>query len=343
MVLKSELNKAVANLVTTTQLSNATSGLLLKSEFETAKAELVAANDYTAASIIAKVNGDSSNIKISANKIDVDGLLSGGDATFIGDFYAKHIAFGYTGDHGTSGAVYDNGWGGLKFGTLDGNTTNGYDVSNTCLYLGAVANGYGFLTLKGSGSINSFLSGGRLQFSSTIDEDSTIGMTGISTGSPGCNIDDHSFYAIRSNGNAVELTAKESGSYLYVTDSEGTSWVRGSGTTSSSDIRLKTIIENVNLTAEDLKDAPLFKYTYKTGTTVNTGTSAQYWQTIIPDAVIEDEDGYLALNYSKVATVTAITAVKEIAALKAENTTLKERVEALEARLQLIENKLNAQ
>lgn len=116
-----------------------------------------------------------------------------------------------------------------------------------------------------------------------------------------------------------------------------------SGPTTVSDMRLKNIVENINFVADDFKDAPLFKYTTINGTDINTGTSAQYWQTIIPDAVIEGEDGYLALNYSKVATVTAITAVKEIATLKAENTTLKERVEALEARLQLIENKLNAQ
>ena len=48
------------------------------------------------------------------------------------------------------------------------------------------------------------------------------------------------------------------------------------------------------------------------------------------------------MNYITLNTVASLTSAKEIVKLKEENTALKQRVEALEARLQLIENKLNA-
>lgn len=342
LALKSELNSAVANLVTTTQLNNATSGLLLKSEFDTAKAELVAKNDFTAASIVAKVNGDSSNIKINADKVDVSGLLSGADGTFIGDFYARYLAFGQIDSSSTTGAVYDSGWGGLKFGSLSGNTTDGFSVSDTCVYIGAVSSGYGWINLKGSGNYNTRLDGHGLEISENVNPDQETHSTSTpSSSNTGAIYDNKGFEAYTSNGH-VCLIAGDSLSHLIVSDSDGSVTLRSSGNFQTSDIRLKTIIEDINISAENLKDAPLFKYKYKNGSTIKVGTSAQYWQEIIPDAVIEGSDGYLSLDYTKVATFAAITAVKEIATLKAENTALKERVEALEARLQVIESKLNA-
>lgn len=128
-----------------------------------------------------------------------------------------------------------------------------------------------------------------------------------------------------------------------VEDGTNTSTLRPTGVVSTSDMRLKDIIADKNLTAEQIATAPVFTYNPKNdNTTVLVGTSAQYWQDIVPEAISE-LNGYLALDYSKVATVSTINLAKEVVTLKSENTTLKQRVEALEARLQLIENKLNAQ
>lgn len=56
-----------------------------------ASAEFVAKNEYTAAKIIEKVNGASSQIKISADHIDINGYLTAGNATFKGNVTAKSM------------------------------------------------------------------------------------------------------------------------------------------------------------------------------------------------------------------------------------------------------------
>jgi len=114
--------------------------------------------------------------------------------------------------------------------------------------------------------------------------------------------------------------------------------------TESSDMRIKNVIEDKHISAEQIADAPSFTYNIigDTSNKVFVGTSAQYWQNVLPETVSEENE-YLGLDYSKVATVSVINLAKEVVTLKQEKVTLVERIEALEARLQLIENQLNAQ
>jgi hypothetical protein len=108
-------------------------------------------------------------------------------------------------------------------------------------------------------------------------------------------------------------------------------------------MRLKNVIANEELTAEQIANAPIFTYTPKSNPNANPiiGTSAQYWQEVLPETVSEIND-YLSLDYSKVATASVINLAKEVVTLKEEKAALVERVEALEARLQVIESRLNA-
>lgn len=157
----------------------------------------------------------------------------------------------------------------------------------------------------------------------------------------------HDGWSIKSSSNddlSMETSFSDTDAALYIHGSEGSTRYSNTGVTESSDIRLKTILSDEIVDIQNISDAPLFKYKHINSTSdkVFVGTSAQYWKDVVPEAVIEDDNGFLMLNYTTVATVSAITAAKEVAALKAENTSLVERVEALEARLQVIENKLNA-
>ena len=107
---------------------------------------------------------------------------------------------------------------------------------------------------------------------------------------------------------------------------------------------MKNVIEDRYISVEDIANAPLFKFKWKNQPEgdVYIGTSAQYWNTIIPEAVMVGDDNKLLLNYTTIAAASAISLAKEIVTLKEEKAALVERVEALEARLQIIESKLNA-
>lgn len=123
---------------------------------------------------------------------------------------------------------------------------------------------------------------------------------------------------------------------VYVGENGGSSTnYTPTGAVTSSDIRKKNIVENVNLPIESIAESPIFKYKFKDSTndSIYIGTSAQYWQEIIPEVVSTDQDGYLMMNYTSLNTVAALTCAKELVKLKEENAELKERLAAIEAKL----------
>ena len=105
----------------------------------------------------------------------------------------------------------------------------------------------------------------------------------------------------------------------------------------SSDERIKTIKNNLEPEIEDIAKARIVDFTYNNdeSNTVHAGSIAQDWQDVIPNAVNENEDGMLSLDYGAIATVSAVTAAKEIVKLKQENEQLKARLAAIEAALNL--------
>lgn len=141
----------------------------------------------------------------------------------------------------------------------------------------------------------------------------------------------------------VILTSGSGNPSVSIHSSSGSATMDVTGVSSSSDMRLKDVIANKELTAKQIADAPIFTYTPKSNPNANPiiGTSAQYWQEVLPETVSEINN-YLSLDYSRVATASVINLAKEVVTLKEEKAALVERVEALEARLQIIESKLNA-
>lgn len=103
----------------------------------------------------------------------------------------------------------------------------------------------------------------------------------------------------------------------------------------SSDERLKTIVSDVNANIEDIANTRIVNFTYNSdeSNSIHTGTIAQDWKNIVPNAVTENPEGNLALDYNAINTVSAITAAREIVKLKQENEELKQRLAAIEARL----------
>ena len=82
----------------------------------------------------------------------------------------------------------------------------------------------------------------------------------------------------------------------------------------SSDLSLKSILRNIALTVEDVAAAPSFLYRWKNGKDERTyaGSSAQYWQRALPEAVLRGEDGYLSMEYDRLALASVITVAKTV-------------------------------
>lgn len=83
----------------------------------------------------------------------------------------------------------------------------------------------------------------------------------------------------------------------------------------SSDLRLKDVRAAIPLTVAQVAAAPSFLYRWKKGadTALHAGSSAQYWQQALPQAVAEGADGYLAMEYDRIALAAAIATARAVA------------------------------
>lgn len=91
--------------------------------------------------------------------------------------------------------------------------------------------------------------------------------------------------------------------------------VTGGGTFYSSDIRYKSIIQQVNLSLMDIAKAPSFVYHWNrpnmNQNRLNLGGSAQYTQSVLPWAV-EDNDNFLSMDYATVAYTFAVHTARHL-------------------------------
>lgn len=89
----------------------------------------------------------------------------------------------------------------------------------------------------------------------------------------------------------------------------------GGGTFYGSDIRYKSIMQQVNLSLSDIAKAPSFVYRWnKKGMKrdrLNLGGSAQYTQSVLPWAV-EDNDNFLSMDYATVAYTFAVHTARHL-------------------------------
>ena len=144
-------------------------------------------------------------------------------------------------------------------------------------------------------------------------------------------------FEVNAEGNrSIQLYAgTASQGTLQVEVNDGNDWGRltTAGATHSSDIRLKENFVDFQLTLEQMANSPLFKFNFKGHQDqLQVGTSAQYWEPIIPEAISKkyndrDKNEYLGLNYANVAFAAAISLAKEVKQLK-------EEVELLKSQLQ---------
>ena len=98
------------------------------------------------------------------------------------------------------------------------------------------------------------------------------------------------------------------------------------GVSALSDIRQKDVITFKY--APDLNEiafAPIIRYTMKDDTEKqqHVGSIAQYWRSVMPEAVNEAKDGTLSMQYGVIALTSVIALAREVRRLKAEINRLK--------------------
>lgn len=103
----------------------------------------------------------------------------------------------------------------------------------------------------------------------------------------------------------------------------------------TSDIRKKNVIKDIDLRLDQIAKAPAFEY-YWFDTSIDhdlhVGTSAQYWESVLPQVVTtaKDEIGTLSMQYGVAALISAITVARKVVKHEEKIALLETRVSALE-------------
>ena len=102
-----------------------------------------------------------------------------------------------------------------------------------------------------------------------------------------------------------------------------------------SDERLKDIKGEAKGNIEKIAAVRVVNFSYKSDDTksLHLGTIAQDWKDIYPNAVKENAEGFLGLDYPAIAVAAAVENAKEVVKLREENEELKKRLAAIEKKL----------
>lgn len=116
------------------------------------------------------------------------------------------------------------------------------------------------------------------------------------------------------------------------------------GITMYSDIRKKTKLQDVELTLQQIAEAPLIEHYYNSdiNKTTHVGSIAQYWAGINDWFCKLDSEGFYTMEIQNAALASAISIAREL--VKYESKTdrkirlLKQRVKELEEKIEKLEN-----
>ena len=140
-----------------------------------------------------------------------------------------------------------------------------------------------------------------------------------------CSQDGIGYWVIRQSGSATFANVLSNG---YVT--------------ALSDIRMKKVIGRFSLKLEAIAYASIIQFTWKEGDTKTkrVGGIAQEWQEILPDAVIEDECGRLAMDYGAISYVSVVSLARRVVAQQKTLNEQQKRINELKAANDNLEKRL---
>lgn len=123
---------------------------------------------------------------------------------------------------------------------------------------------------------------------------------------------------------------------------DGGLWTNGflsfKGKNTSSDARLKRYIGDIRVPLAVIAKAPNIIYAWRDDGSLDMGSIAQYWQRYLPLSVRLCQNGYLGMDYSKVALACVISMASELLGVKDDVSALKREVRQLSARINSLNN-----
>ena len=115
-------------------------------------------------------------------------------------------------------------------------------------------------------------------------------------------------------------------------------YMSSKGLNDTSDMRLKNKGRDIFLSVKDIAHAPAFEYTWKDGTPGEmVGSSAQYWQKVLPPSVKKNKDGYLSLFSGHLAMVGMISLARHHEDLERMVKGLKKEIKEKDKRIEELE------
>lgn len=144
---------------------------------------------------------------------------------------------------------------------------------------------------------------------------------------------------------AIGTTSAQSTFKFFVQTDSTNKYAGGSSAwANTSDIRKKDVISDIDINIQQIAQAPLFCFKWKDpelDTDVHVGSSAQYWQTVIPESIAESGDGTLLMEYGVTALASAITVAREVVEQDKKIKQLEEENKQLKEELQLLKSQVN--
>lgn len=280
------------------------------------------ATNYTATGNITAGSANGTYVQIGGARIVWDNSNNAlyvvkSDGSTAANFYATG-GLSALGQSSSSTTYLDQATADARYLKLSGGQTMTGSFTGTSITLSsqmkaanAVATAY--LTV-GTSSVNT---------SSTlyVNGTATIGLLTINT-------------AIYSNQNYANL------SYDFINVAAGQVARVSRNWTVPSDMRTKNVVSNAWADVDQIANAPIFNFRYKTDSlnTISLGTSAQYWRGVFPCGVTVFPDEYLGMDYASIALASAVMVARKvqsheerIAALEAENARLQDELNKIKA------------
>ena len=244
----------------------------------------------------------------------------------------------HSGNIGSQSVSYASSAGSASYATSSGNATSATQLQYSRTIWGQSFNGTGNV----SGAMSSVTS-----IDSLLYFDTTNNRIGINTSAPidGVHLEKKNVLLQNTSSNDgiwVELKGvsedfglaigsgdtnrgiidfKRSGWMIYFDASntycEYGNFVCSGGVTALSDVRHKSIVDDTNITVEQIARMRSVKFLWSDGRdddNIYVGSIAQDWQSILPEVVLrkDDKDGTLSLNYGVAALVSVITTARKV-------------------------------
>ena len=125
---------------------------------------------------------------------------------------------------------------------------------------------------------------------------------------------------------------------IYINTGTAPNYVDGTWS-NASDIRLKDIVSKIGGSVDDIANAPIFNFRWKAGgNQVMVGTSAQYWQNVLPNTVTQAFNGYLYMDYSAAAIAAAVITARKVQDHEGRLQILERENEALRREIQILKS-----